>query len=270
MQEMRTTLSKKKNIKAAFFDIDGTLFSHRTLCVPESTLRALRCLAERGILCVIATGRHISELAELDFLNYGFDAYITLNGQLCLNNKLEIVYGTPMKGESLEGMLRFFIGGEIPSILISKDRMYINYINDDVRRAHHDIHTNIPVIGEYAGEPIYMGVIYCTKEKEREASVIENLPGCNITRWSRHGIDIVPSGGDKAARIRRYLDIMGLSREETIAFGDGENDIKMLKFAGIGIALGNAEEAVKAEADYVTADIDDNGVYKALKYFGII
>lgn len=44
----------------------------------------------------------------------------------------------------------------------------------------------------------------------------------------------------------------------------------MLKFAGIGIALGNAEEAVKAEADYVTADIDDNGVYKALKYFGII
>ena len=61
----------KRSIKAAFFDIDGTLFSHRTMCVPDSTLRALKCLREKGILCAIATGRHISEMKELGLLGYG-------------------------------------------------------------------------------------------------------------------------------------------------------------------------------------------------------
>ena len=268
MQEMIGPNTGGKPIKAAFFDIDGTLFSHRTLRVPKSTLSALRALAEKGIYCVIATGRHISELVELDFLKYGFDAYITLNGQICHDKKLDLVFGVPMEGEALSGMLRFFRGGDIPTILISKDRMYINFVDDSVRIAHGDIHTSIPVIGQYAGEPIYMGVIYCTKEIEKP--IVENLPGCSITRWSRHGLDIVPEGGDKVAGIRRFIDLMGISRDEIIAFGDGENDIEMLKYAGIGVALGNAEEAVKAGADYVTADIDDDGVMKALMHFGII
>lgn len=68
----------------------------------------------------------------------------------------------------------------------------------------------------------------------------------------------------------QYIESLGISREETIAFGDGENDMGMLRYAGIGVALGNAEEEVKAAADYVTADIDDQGVWKALKHFEII
>ena len=58
--------------------------------------------------------------------------------------------------------------------------------------------------------------------------------------------------------------------EEIIAFGDGENDIGMLQLAGIGVAMGNAEEVVKQNADYITADIDDDGIEKALRHFGLI
>lgn len=255
-------------IKAAFFDIDGTLFSHRTQCVPESTLRALKHLSDKGILCVIATGRHISEMREMDFLKYGFDAYITLNGQSCQDRNFNILYEVPMEGESLQSLLEIFHGRTTPAILTSSERMYVNFINDDVRQAHLEIHTSIPQPGTYSGEPILMGVIYC--RKEQEASIAEKLPGCSITRWSAHGIDVLPAAGDKVAGIRRYIESLGISREETIAFGDGENDIGMLRYAGIGVALGNAEEEVKAAADYVTADIDDQGVWKALKHFGII
>ena len=62
----------------------------------------------------------------------------------------------------------------------------------------------------------------------------------------------------------------GIKAEETIAFGDAENDLEMLKFAGIGVAMGNGEEQVKAQADYVTADVDDDGIAKALRHFGLI
>ena len=62
----------------------------------------------------------------------------------------------------------------------------------------------------------------------------------------------------------------GLESSEIMAFGDGDNDIDMLKFAGIGVAMGNAGDAVKAAADYVTASVDDDGIEKALEHFGLI
>ena len=134
--------------------------------------------------------------------------------------------------------------------------------------AHEEIHTSIPQIDTYSGETVCMGGLYCTKEQE--ADIREKIPGCSITRWSRFGIDVLPGSGDKVAGIRKYLALQGISHEETIAFGDGENDIGMLQYAGIGVALGNAGEEVKAAADYVTADIDDDGVWKALEHFHII
>ena len=63
---------------------------------------------------------------------------------------------------------------------------------------------------------------------------------------------------------------MGIAREESIAFGDGHNDMNMLKYVGIGVAMGNAEAEVKAIADYVTSDVDEDGIENALKHFGII
>ena len=83
-------------------------------------------------------------------------------------------------------------------------------------------------------------------------------------------MDIISGNGDKTWGIRQYIELKGISREEIIAFGDGENDIGMLKYAGIGVALGNAGDEVKVGADYVTADIDDDGVWKALKHYHVI
>ena len=71
--------------------------------------------------------------------------------------------------------------------------------------------------------------------------------------------------------LTRWLaDHLGIPREETMAFGDGENDISMLKAAGTGVAMGNAAEDVMSAAGYVTTSVDENGVYNALKHFNII
>lgn len=89
-------------------------------------------------------------------------------------------------------------------------------------------------------------------------------------RWCDTFADILPAGGGKPAGLAAMLDHLGLRREESIAFGDGGNDISMLEYAGVGVAMGNALPAVKAAADYVADSVDADGVEKALQHFGLI
>ncbi len=98
----------------------------------------------------------------------------------------------------------------------------------------------------------------------------ELLDECSITSWNETGIDIIPKGGGKSAGIQKFLDENGMDASEVMAFGDGENDMDMIKFAGIGVAMGNAGDAVKAVADYVTDTVDNDGLAKALRHFGLI
>ena len=96
------------------------------------------------------------------------------------------------------------------------------------------------------------------------------LPGCDFLRWASTGVDIVPSGRDKADGIEAYLSHYGIPLTDYMAFGDEHNDVGMIRRAPIGVAMGNGNEDVKAVADYVTTDIDDNGIWNALKHFGVL
>ena len=77
-------------------------------------------------------------------------------------------------------------------------------------------------------------------------------------------------GVTKGTALQTIENRIGVRYEETMAFGDGGNDISMLRHAGIGVAMGNAKDDVKVIADYVTASVDDNGIADALKHFGIL
>lgn len=83
-------------------------------------------------------------------------------------------------------------------------------------------------------------------------------------------MDIISRHGGKVAGIRQYLKENNILIQETMAFGDGENDIEMLEYAGIGIAMGNSDDMVKKSADYVTDCIDNEGIEKALRHFEVI
>ena len=256
-------------IKAVFFDIDGTIFSHFTKQVPPSTKQALQELKDKGVLRVAATGRHLIELQDMDLLKYDFDGYVTLNGQICLDRRLNVIYGNPFTERDRDAVIPLFKNKEMPLILMEKDRMYINYVDEHVVRAHEDIHTRIPDIREYGGATLYMSAAYC--EKDREAFLTSQIGDCIFTRWSRHGVDIIPRGADKVSGIEQFLAHAGIRREESMAFGDGENDVAMLEYAAVGVALGNAKnEQIKAAADYVTDHIDEDGLRKALVRYQVL
>ena len=126
----------------------------------------------------------------------------------------------------------------------------------------------LPEIGDYSGEKIYQILAFVPEEQKNILN--ELLDECSITSWNDTGIDIIPKGGGKSAGIQKFLDEHGMDRSEIMAFGDGENDMDMLRFAGIGVAMGNASDMVKAAADYVTDTVDENGIENALRHFGLI
>ena len=255
-------------IKAAFFDVDGTLLSHKTKSVPQSARDAVARLQAAGVRCVVATGRQITEMMKLPVADIPFDGYITLNGQLLLDRDRKVLFGTPTTGRAKDFLIRAFEEKLFPALLVEQEAVYLNYVNEWVLAVQEAISSPVPPLGEYSGRDIYQICAYLKPEDEH--LVEEIADDCVMTRWGFGGLDIIAKGGGKVTGIRRYLEENGILPEETIAFGDAENDIEMLRFAGIGVAMGNGWEETKAAADYVTSDIDEDGVAKALRHFGLI
>lgn len=258
----------KPDIKAIFFDIDGTLLSHTTGSVPESTIRALKKVRENGISTVIATGRDINELKKLPLDGLEFDGYLTLNGNICLDHDLKMFAGNEIDPGEVEILVNIFKAGKLPFVLIGEEKRYINYVDDVVIRTQLSTHGTIPDIGEYQGEKIYQCIAFVDQETRKKLDAL--LDKCIIMSWNDTGIDIIAKTGGKDAGIQKFLDKKKLSRKQTMAFGDGENDAPMINYVEIGVAMGNGKPALKEIADYVTDDIDNEGIEKALIHFGLI
>lgn len=107
-------------------------------------------------------------------------------------------------------------------------------------------------------------------DDEMEQQVMPLLPNLSLSRWHPLFADVNLAGISKATGLSAFADYYGIEMAEIMACGDGGNDIPMLKVAGIGVAMGNASETVKASADFVTDTVENDGLCKALKHFGII
>ena len=264
----KDTGKENPDIKAIFFDIDGTLLSHTIGKVPESTLRALKKVRENGIKVVVATGRDINELKKLPLDGIEFDAYLTLNGNICLDHDLNMFAGNEIDQGEMDVLVGIFKAGKIPFVLIGEKNRYINYVDDVVIQTQMSTHGTIPDIGEYHGEKIYQCLAFV--DHETRVKLDRLLDKCHITSWNDTGIDIIAKTGGKDAGIQKFLDKEDISRKQTMAFGDGENDAPMLDYVELGVAMGNGKQSLKDLADYVTDDIDNDGIEKALIHFGLI
>lgn len=258
------------NAKAVFFDIDGTLFSHKTNTIPPSALDAIRQLRDRGILVFLATGRHKSVLEELPALQaLEYDGAVTLNGGYCYDAR-GLIFHNPICREDIAALLAWLEENPIPCGFIEEDRSYQNFYNDRVYQVHAAIHSPLLPLGDLnhgLEVPVYQVLLYLA---DGEAAVLPPMPHTRATRWHTGGLDVIPADGGKALGIRKVLAHYGISREETLAFGDGDNDLDMFGAVGLSVAMGNAAPQVQAAADYVTEDVDADGIALALKHFGLI
>ncbi len=238
-----------------FFDIDGTLANG--LDVPESAAKALLELRRRGHLVFICTGRPDNYVHE-HFGQY-CDGSICFNGRYAeLNGKC--LYDYPLTSEQVE---------EITRIMDDHHCGYLFYNNEhEFTGGYYD--------GSYSpmdtqGEDVYNFNIYFDNHK-----VLEDISEAmkNLCIFNPHGpaphADATVLGSDKGTAIRIVLEKLGISKEDSYAFGDGANDVCMMKEVGHSICMGNGLDVTKAVSEYVTTDINDNGIYNALVYYGII
>ena len=257
-------------IKAIFFDIDGTLLSHRTRTIPQSTQIALKRLRERGIYTFIATGRHISEMKDLPLDNLEFDGYITLNGQYCYTQD-KIIYENTIQKEDLQALLDYLEKYPFPCGFTEEHTKYFNMRDERVDEIHRITHNDDHPAGD-CSQVIHHKVYQCmcfVDEQEAKA-LLKVMPHCISARWHPLFCDVSPVGGTKQNGIDQFLKYYDIDLSETMAFGDGGNDIPMLKHVAISIAMGNANENVKEIANYVTDDVEHDGIIKALKHFNLL
>jgi Cof subfamily protein (haloacid dehalogenase superfamily) len=259
-------------IQAIFFDIDGTLVSNRRKTYLNSTKLALEKLREKGVKLFIATGRHRLEIEEERLLDgLYFDGYITLNGQYCYNEK-EVIYKNEMNKEDIKNIISQIKVNPYPCLFVEKDKIYINMINEDVKNVQKQIHSSLPPvmdINRALENPIYQIMPYLNNEKAK-IYPLSVLKHSKSTRWNDYAMDIISDNGSKKEGIKKVLGYYNIPLENTMAFGDGENDMEMLKFVSVGIAMGNADEEVKKAADYVADNVDNDGILKALEYYKLI
>ena len=256
-------------VKAVFIDIDGTLLTRRDgkkVLLP-SAREALEQLQKKGIRTYIATGRHVTELDSLPLAGIPFDGYILLNGQLCLDGQFRPLWSRTLSGQDKELLLELFNEKEWPVVLVNEKEMYLNCMNDYVRKVQEEMTAPLPDVKPYSGEELFMAAIFSPYGTQYFK---ERFPTLRIVRWHDYAADVLPADRGKAVGMKAIMDRLGIGQEEVMAFGDEENDMDMLKLAGIGVAMGNAIDLVKEAADYVTDDVDGDGLANALRHFGVI
>lgn len=255
-------------IKAIFFDIDGTLVSFNTHRIPQSTIDTLKKLKKNGIKLFIATGRGKDGLDVLEDID--FDGYITLNGQYCYNSQ-GIIYENNIVKEDLITLLDYLDNHPAPCGFTLEHSKVFNHRDERVDYIHSITHNDDHPAGDCSNvinEKIYQCMCFITLEEEIE--LMKLLPNCTSARWHDSFCDISPIGGTKQNGINKFLEYYNIDLADTMAFGDGGNDIQMLMHVPVSVAMGNAKDEVKAIASYVTDSVDDDGIKKACEYFKLI
>ncbi len=252
--------------KLAVFDIDGTLTYHKNL-IPESTLEALGLLMAKGIHCVIATGRGRKALDEI-VKKTGITNFIALNGQY-IYYEGEILYKYQYPKEVANKVVEICNKIDCHYGFINDKGYYIPKIEELLKTHKNSILSDKIVIDDHSHEDeINQIVVFCSKERIYE---FDELSGnYNFTTWRSDGFDVLVNTKSKATGIKEIAEKLNIDKSEIICFGDGHNDIDMLKYAGMGVAMNNASEEVKEAADYVTDSVENDGIYKALVKLGII
>ena len=256
-------------IKAVFVDFDSTLYSHKTNRIPESAALAVNKLRENDIKVFICSGRSLYEMDNFDLTSITIDGMIANNGQLAYDQKNNILYRHPISGELKDKLVSIFKDKKIPIFFNCEKYLFASFINEKVRKTQSDINSPEPMVKEYEDENFYMVSCFLSNDSELE-KIMELKDLASITYWHDGAVDIVTKDASKAKGIEEIINLFGIKKEETMGIGDSENDIDMLEYCEIGVAVGNAKDSVKQAADYISDDIDEDGLYNAVKHFNLI
>lgn len=263
-------LKNNPDIKAVFFDIDGTLFSFKTKSIPQSTQNAIKVLRKKGIKVIIATGRSVNDLHHIKDID--FDGFLTFNGGYCTTTDGEVMFKHTVHSDDIRNLLKYSEDSQVCFSLMYEDKVRISHQSPQVLELYDHVNIPVPPLLDKEMpdiENVLQVNVFIAPESEG-TFMKEVMPNSLASRWTPLFADVNPEGISKQHGVQYFCDHYNIDLSETMAFGDGGNDISMLQYVAIGVAMGNASENVKEAADYITDDVDHNGVESALKHFGLL
>jgi len=259
-----------KNIRLFVFDVDGTTFDHSIYAIREQTLLGLQKLKQKGYLLCLSTSRSKDEMKDLPETFLGlFDVIVSLAG-CCIEMKDHKITHA-IRQDQLEAALHYMDENEITYRYATKEgRSFMNRHEQWVEDIFYRLYHMVPERKKYEKEEVLHINYYLNDHPALHKRNIESIIPNAVHTYLKVTTEITPEGVDKATELLRTAGYYGLNAENVCAFGDGDNDISMLKAAGFGIAMGNGTAACREAADYVCEDIREDGFYKALCHFGFI
>lgn len=256
--------------KILVLDIDGTLTDSKKH-ISRVTKRALRRAQNKGVKIVLASGRPTPGIVpvaeELGFKEHGGYILSFNGGKIIDYSSDSIVFESVLPGEMIPSLYDDSVENNVSIISYDKtsvltetpqdeyiikeaalNKMPITEVESFVEAVQHPVTKCL-----MTGEPTHLAEV----EQKIKNKYGEKL---SIYRSEPYFLEIMPKGIDKAQSLSRLLQHLGLTKEQMIACGDGFNDLSMIKYAGLGVAMSNAQKVVKRSADYITFTNDENGV----------
>lgn len=257
----------KYNPKMFVFDYDSTLYDHTEEKMHENTLCALKKLKADGYKLCLDTSRSLAECVNIpDEIKNMMNAIILCNGaHIIKDNETKVYY---LDDDLVKNVIDYFDNNNITYRYVLDNGVgYLNRHDEDKEKLFYRLYNMIPEVKKYEGERIIHLLYYSDDVQHREiVKLATNAENCYMGLAS----EISPKSRSKGTGMYDVMNDYGFKKDEVCAFGDGGNDIEMLKMAGLGIAMGNGRQECKDAADYIADDISKDGLYKAIKHFGFL
>jgi Cof subfamily protein (haloacid dehalogenase superfamily) len=258
--------------KIIFFDIDGTILSHRNYKISKSTITAIREARANGHLVFINTGRTFSEIddeiKEVGFNGYvcGCGTYITYDSSVLFHKTLDL--------QTRQSIVQDLLRLKIDAVLEGNEAIFFNnrshneqldFIKDMYQRKHFSIL-------DWEGSDLDFDKFCIWINSTQAVNTFREKYKDQFDFISRDNrfLEVIPKGFSKATGIEYLLNHLSIPHENAYALGDSANDYTMLKYVRHSIGMGNSEEIIRSIVSYITKDVDDGGVEHALKHFCII
>ena len=258
------------------FDIDGTLLPRGVMTLDAKTKEALDELNKKGIYTVISTGRIVTFIQDEIMKKIDSDYYVTINGSVVTDKDLNVIKTYPLKEEGFKEIIDAVLDLDI-AIGLKYPKEIAVYNRYDYYMSIYDRYHNLPpLIYDYSKTRDYHlthGLptgAFIIAEEEKIPAFKERIKSVTVADAYKGAAECYDKDISKAEALAFVANRLGFTMDNVMAFGDSQNDIDMLKAAKVGVAMGNATEATKAIADYVTDDCNKYGIPKALRHFGLI
>lgn len=263
-------------VKLAVFDVDGTLIVKGNRTLLDSTVESLKQLQKQGVSLVIASGRPPFYMEQKLIEQVSFDYYICSNGTCILDKDQNRIWQSDISKESVEKISALYKQENMDGMFLFDDGCYAYHGVEHVKEQMmlfvgrcDKLHDNTEKCDRHLTSLPFANITYI-KEDAIRAKFEEATPELLYERFGVEGLDVYPKGVNKATGVKHICEIMNISMEDTIAFGDDLNDICMLEACGMSVAMGSAQDIVKNSAKYITKSAKEDGVTYALKQLHLI